>query len=204
MAVVYLARDTKHDRPVAVKVLKAEVAAAIGSDRFLAEIRTTARLKHPHILPLFDSGTAAGALFFVMPFVEGESLRARLRRAAPVTLDEAIRVLRQVADALAYAHAHGVIHRDVKADNVLVADGQAFLADFGIARAFAPQDAGATVTRSAVAVGTPVYMAPEQIVGGAVDQRTDVYAFGSLAYELLSGTPPFTGSPQDVAAAHLI
>src|SRR5512146_437331 len=126
MATVYLARDLKHDRGVAFKILKADVAASIGVDRFLGEIKTTARLKHPHILPLFDSGSAAGALFYVMPYVEGESLRARIRREGALPIDETVRILRQVADALAYAHAHGVIHRDVKADNVLVADGQAF------------------------------------------------------------------------------
>ena len=203
MATVYLARDVRHDRDVAVKVLKDGVAALIGVERFLAEIRTTARLKHPHILPLFDSGSADGTLYYVMPFVDGESLRQRLRRAGPLPIDDATRILRQVADALAHAHAHGVIHRDVKIDNVLVADGQAFLADFGIARVFAPQDPGATLTRTGVAVGTPNYMAPEQLVGGTVDQRTDIYAFGALAYELLTGAPPFDGTLQEVAQAHL-
>ena len=203
MATVYLARDLKHDRGVAFKVLKPGVAASIGVDRFLGEIKTTARLKHPHILPLFDSGSAAGALFYVMPYVEGESLRTRIRREGALPIDETVRILQQVADALAYAHAHGVIHRDVKADNVLVADGQAFLADFGIARAFAPHDPTATATASFVALGTPAYMAPEQLVGGAIDQRTDIYGFGMLAYEMLAGSPPFDGSPQDVATAQL-
>ncbi len=203
MAVVYLARDLKHDRDVAIKVLKADVAAAIGGERFLAEIKTTAKLKHPHILPLFDSGTAGGALFYVMPFVEGESLRERLRRGGRLPIAAAIPILRQIADALAYAHAHGVIHRDVKCDNVLVADGQAFLADFGIARAFAPNDPALTVTGSEVAIGTPAYMAPEQIVRGAVDQRADVYAFGALAYELLAGAPPFEGAAHEIATARL-
>src|SRR5262245_53778334 len=203
MATVYLARDVRHDRDVAVKVLKESVAALIGVERFLAEIRTTARLKHPHILPLFDSGSADGVLYYVMPCVDGESLRQRLRRAGPLPIDDATRTLRQVADALAHAHAHGVIHRDVKVDNVLMADGQAFLADFGIARVFAPQDPGATITRTGVAVGTPNYMAPEQLVGGTVDQRTDIYAFGALAYELLTGAPPFDGTLQEVAEAHL-
>ena len=203
MARVYLARDRKHDRDVAIKVLKADVAAAVGVDRFLSEIKTTARLKHPHILPLFDSGLADGSPFFVMPFVDGESLRVRVRRDGALPIDEAVRLLRQVADALGYAHGHGVIHRDVKADNVLVADGQAFLADFGIARAFAPQDPGVTATGSAVALGTPAYMPPEQLVGATIDHRADVYAFGALAYELLSGAPPFEGASPDVAAAHL-
>jgi eukaryotic-like serine/threonine-protein kinase len=203
MAHVYLARDLKHDRDVALKVLKEEIAASIGVDRFLAEIRTTARLKHPHILPLFDSGSADGSLFYVMPFVDGESLHARVRRAGPLPIADAVRILREIADALAYAHACGVVHRDIKADNVMLAGGHAFLADFGIARVFAVQDPGATATASAVAVGTPAYMAPEQIVGGAVDGRTDIYAFGALAYEALTGAPPFEGSSQDIAAAHL-
>jgi len=203
MARVYLARDVRHDRDVAVKVLKEEVAATIGVDRFFTEIKTTARLKHPHILPLFDSGSAGGALFYVMPFVDGESLRARIRRTGPLPIADALLILREVADALAYAHGAGVVHRDIKTDNVMLADGHAFLADFGIARVLAAKDPGTTMTASAVAVGTPAYMAPEQIVGGAVDLRTDIYAFGALAYEILTGAAPFDGSSQEVAAAHL-
>src|SRR5688572_4586920 len=146
MGVVYLARDLKHDRDVAIKVLKADIAAVIGADRFLSEIKTTAQLKHPHILPLFDSGSDGSALYFVMPFIDGESLKQRLRRTGRLPLDEAIRILRQLADALAHAHARGIVHRDVKADNVLVADRDVFLSDFGIARALGPHAPGATMT----------------------------------------------------------
>jgi Tol biopolymer transport system component len=203
MARVYLARDLKHDRDVALKVLREDVAASIGAERFLTEIRTTARLRHPHILPLFDSGSAGGAPFYVMPYVDGETLRARVRRTGPLPIDEALRILRQVSEALAYAHASGLIHRDIKADNVLLAGHDAFLADFGIARAFAIQDPAATATASGFAVGTPAYMAPEQIVGGKVDLRADMYALGALAYEMLTGAPPFAGDAQAIAAAHL-
>ncbi len=203
MATVYLAHDLKHDRDVALKVLREDLAAAIGVERFHAEIKTTARLKHPHILPLFDSGLADGALFYVMPFIEGESLRERVSRAGPLPIAEALRVLREVADALSYAHASGIIHRDVKCDNVMIAGGHAFLADFGIARVVSAHDPGATMTGSGAGVGTPAYMSPEQIVGGAVDQRTDIYALGALGYEILTGSPPFAGTPQEIASAHL-
>jgi serine/threonine protein kinase len=202
MATVYLAHDLKHDRDVAIKVLKTEVASAVGVDRFLAEIKTTGHLKHPHILPLFDSGSADSLLFYVMPFIDGESLRARLLRAGPMPIGDVVRILRQLADALAHAHARGVVHRDVKADNVLVSDRQVFLADFGIARALAA-DAAATMTGAGMMMGTPAYMAPEQVVAGPVDHRTDIYAFGVLAYELLTGSPPFAGTPQKVIAAQL-
>jgi serine/threonine-protein kinase len=203
MARVYLARDLKHDREVAIKVLRAEVAAVVGVERFLAEIRTTARLKHPHILPLFDSGSAGDALFYVMPYIDGESLHARVQRTGPLPIADALRILRQVADALAYAHANGVIHRDLKAGNVMLAAGHAFLADFGIARAFAVHDPHATATASGMAIGTPAYMAPEQIVGGGGDPRTDIYALGALGYEILTGAPPFQGTSSEIAAAHL-
>jgi eukaryotic-like serine/threonine-protein kinase len=202
MATVYLARDLKHERDVAIKVLRRDVAEAIGGDRFLGEIRTTAQLKHPHILPLFDSGSAGPVLFYVMPFIEGESLRARVTRLGSLPVAEVVRTLRQLADALAHAHGRGVIHRDVKSDNVLVSDRHVFLADFGIARALAAQ-AGQTATGTGLMVGTPGYMAPEQIVGGTIDHRTDVYGFGAVAYEMLAGTPPFTGHAQDVVAAQL-
>jgi serine/threonine-protein kinase len=203
MATVYLARDLKHDRDVALKVMRPAVGAAVGIDRFLTEIKTTARLTHPHILPLFDSGAANGLLFYVMPFVDGESLKARVARLGPLPVQEVTRILRQIADALSYAHDHGIVHRDIKPDNVLIADGRAFVADFGIARAFTGNSAGATMTGTGAAVGTPAYMAPEQIVGGAVDNRADLYAFGALAYELLTGSPPFVGSSQDVVTAQL-
>ncbi len=206
MATVYLARDLKHDRDVAIKVLRAEVAAAVGVDRFLAEIKTTGHLKHPHILPLFDSGSADSVPFYVMPFIDGESLRARLRHGGPLPIGEVVRILHQLADALAHAHARGVIHRDIKSDNVLVSDRHVFLADFGVARALAAQTgdaAGGTMTGTGMMIGTPGYMAPEQIVAGPVDHRTDIYGFGALAYELLIGSPPFVGTPQEIVAAQL-
>ena len=204
MATVYLARDVRHDRDVAIKVLKRELAEVIGADRFITEIRTTAHLRHPNILPLFDSGTASGLPFYVMPFIDGETLRARLRRQGPLLIAESAAILREVADALAHAHAAGVVHRDVKPDNVLLSGRHAFLADFGVARAFAahlPHDQ--TVTGTSLMVGTPAYMAPEQVTGGVVDRRSDVYAFGVLAYELLAGAPPFDGTRQEIVTAQL-
>jgi hypothetical protein len=206
MATVYLARDLKHDRDVAIKVLRADVAAAVGVDRFLAEIKTTGHLKHPHILPLFDSGSADSVPYYVMPFIDGESLRARLRRAGRLPVGEVVRILHQLADALAHAHARGVIHRDVKSDNVLVSDRHVFLADFGVARALAAQTGDAvdaTMTGTGMMIGTPAYMAPEQVVAGPVDHRTDIYALGAVAYELLTGSPPFAGTPQEIIAAQL-
>ena len=189
MATVFLARDLKHERDVAIKVLRADVAAAVGVDRFLSEIRTTGNLKHPHILPLFDSGLADAVPFYVMPFIDGESLRARLRQVGRLPIGEVVRILHQLADALAHAHAKGVIHRDIKADNVLVSDRHVFLADFGVARALvapsgetvAGTSAVGNMTGTGMMVGTPGYMAPEQIVAGPVDHRTDIYAFGALA-----------------------
>src|SRR5262245_38533301 len=166
MATVYLARDLKHQRAVAIKVLKADLAAAIGADRFVAEIRTTAHLSHPHILPLFDSGSADGFLFYAMPFVDGESLRAKLKREQALPLPDAVHILRELADALTYAHAVGVVHRDVKPDNILLSGRHVFLADFGVAHALAPLEDNATRTSTGIAVGTPAYMAPEQIAGG--------------------------------------
>ena len=204
MATVYLARDVRHQRHVAVKVLKRELADVIGADRFIDEIRTTAHLRHPHILPLFDSGAADGLPYYVMPFVDGESLRSRLRTHGALPLGEAVRILREVADALAHAHASGIIHRDVKPDNVLMSGGHAFLADFGVARAVAAHVAqDQTVTGTGLMMGTPGYMAPEQVTGGVIDRRSDVYAFGAMAYELLAGAPPFTGMRQDIVTAQL-
>ena len=204
MATVYLARDVRHERHVAIKVLKRELADVIGADRFIDEIRTTAHLRHPHILPLFDSGAADGLPYYVMPFVDGESLRSRLRTHGALPLGEAVRILREVADALAHAHASGIIHRDVKPDNVLMSGGHAFLADFGVARAVAAHVAqDQTVTGTGLLVGTPGYMSPEQVTGGVIDRRSDVYAFGAMAYELLAGAPPFTGMRQDIVTAQL-
>jgi len=192
MATVYLARDRKHDRRVAVKVLKPELAAALGTERFPREIRIVAQLQHPHIVPLHDSGEADGFLYYVMPYVEGESLRDRLRRG-PLPMHEAVRILREVVDALAYAHGLGIMHRDIKPDNVMVAGRHAQVMDFGVAKAV--RDAGGQqLTTVGVAVGTPMYMSPEQATGSNdVDARSDIYAIGILAFEMLTGEPPFTG-----------
>ncbi len=199
MATVYLARDLRHQRPVAVKLMDPKFAASPGADRFLREIEIAAGLTHPHILPVHDSGEVAGQLFYVMPFVKGESLKQRLDRKEPVRLDEALRIATEVADGLDHAHRHGVIHRDVKPGNILLADGHAYIADFGIARIV---EVGLTteLTRTGLALGTPSYMSPEQASGERdIDGRTDIYALASVLYEMLSGSPPFTGStPQAV------
>ncbi|MFL5493192.1 MAG: protein kinase domain-containing protein [Gemmatimonadales bacterium] len=191
MATVYLAHDLKHDRPVALKVLHPELAAALGSERFLREIRTAARLQHPHILSLHDSGEVAGHLWFTMPFVEGESLRERLRREVQLPVEEAIRLSCEVADALDYAHSKEVVHRDVKPENILLSRGHALVADFGVAKAIAAD--GGQLTETGMAVGTAAYMSPEQATGGRVDVRTDVYALGCVLYEMLAGQPPYSG-----------
>ncbi len=203
MATVYLAHDLKHDRPVALKVLHPELAAALGPERFLREIRTTARLQHPHILPVHDSGEAGGFLYYVMPYVEGESLRERLRRETQLPLEEALAIAREVGLALDYAHRHGVVHRDIKPENILLSDGQALVADFGVAHAV-EQGTEGKLTETGLAVGTPSYMAPEQATGGPVDARTDVYALGCVLYEALAGEPPYSGpTPQSVIAKRL-
>src|SRR5262245_20561764 len=189
MATVYLARDLKHDRRVAIKVLRPELAAALGHDRFLREITTTASLRHPHILPLYDSGQADGFLFYVMPYVEGESLRDRLRREKQLPVDDALRIVREVADALGYAHARGVVHRDVKPENILLESRHAVIADFGIARAISAAG-GESLTGTGLAIGTPAYMSPEQAGGDKqMDGRSDIYALGCVLYELLAGQP---------------
>jgi serine/threonine protein kinase len=205
MAVIYLARDLKHDRMVAIKVLRPAIGAGIGAERFLAEIRITAALQHPHILPLFDSGEAAGRLYFVTPFIEGESLRERLTRDGALPVMEAVRLLREVADALAKAHRAGVIHRDIKPENILVADGHALVSDFGVARAASSTMSGGRRTTAGTTVGTPAYMAPEQATAdGTLDHRADLYGFGVLAFETLAGRPPFHApNPQALIAAHL-
>ena len=194
MATVFLARDLKHPRLVAIKVLHPELAAAIGSERFLNEIEIVAGLSHPHILPLHDSGSAAELLYYVMPHVEGESLRARLERERQLPVKDALRVAGQVASALDYAHRRGVVHRDIKPENVLLADGQAVVADFGIARAIAA--AGTSrLTATGVTLGTPTYMSPEQaMAGGSLDGRSDIYSLACVLYEMLAGQPPFTGA----------
>jgi TolB-like protein/Tfp pilus assembly protein PilF len=193
MATVYLAQDLRHDRPVAVKVLHSELASTLGPERFLREIRTTARLQHPHILPVYDSGEADGLLYYVTPYVEGESLRQRLDREHRLTPAEAVRLAREVADALDYAHRHGIVHRDIKPENILLAGGHAVVADFGIARA---ETAGGNVrlTHTGTIVGSPLYMSPEQGTGGPdLDGRSDIYSLGCVLFEALTGTPPFSG-----------
>ena len=199
MAVVYLADDTRHGRQVAVKAVRPEVLVALGHERFDREIAIAAQLSHSHIIPLFDSGTADGIVFFVMPYVQGESLRERLTRQQPLPVEEAVKVARDVASALAYAHAQGVIHRDIKPENILLEGGEARVADFGVARALAGANSDALTTGGLV-VGTPAYMSPEQASGErAIDARSDLYALGCVLYEMLTGEPPFTG-----ATAHAI
>jgi len=194
MATVYLAQDLKHHRQVAIKVLRPELAAVIGAGRFLAEITTTANLQHPHILPLHDSGEVNGTVFYVMPFIEGESLRDRLSREKQLAIPDAVRITREVAEALDYAHRHGVIHRDIKPENILLHDGRALVADFGIALAAVRSDGGSRMTETGMSLGTPHYMSPEQAMGERdLDARTDVYALGCVLYEMLTGEPPFSG-----------
>ena len=193
MATVFVARDVKHDRHVALKVLKPELAALLGVERFLSEIRVTAQLQHPHILPLFDSGQAGGLIYYVMPHVEGESLRQRLTREKQLPLETAIEITRAVASALDYAHRHGVIHRDIKPENILFQDGEAVVADFGIALALSAAG-GSRLTETGLSLGTPQYMSPEQATGDrALDARSDIYSLASVLYEMLAGEPPHTG-----------
>ena len=200
MATVYLAQDLKHDRPVALKVLHPEIAAGLGTERFLREIRLTARLQHPHILPVFDSGVVAGQPWYTMPYVRGESLRDRLRREIQLPVETAVEITRQVALALDCAHREGAVHRDIKPENVLLSDGQALVADFGVAKAIGAAG-DEPLTGTGLAIGTAAYMAPEQASGGQVDGRTDVYALGCVLYEMLAGEPPFTGpTPQAIVA----
>ena len=204
MATVYLAHDLRHDRQVALKVLRPELAAVIGAERFLHEIKTTANLQHPHILPLFDSGTVDGTVFYVMPFVRGETLRDRLAREKQLPIDDAVRITREVASALDYAHRHGVIHRDIKPENILLHDGQALVADFGIALA-ASSAGGSRMTETGMSLGTPHYMSPEQAMGEReITPRSDVYALGCVLYEMLTGDPPFTGSTAQAIVAQVI
>ena len=194
MATVYLAHDVKHDRAVALKVLRPELAVTLGLERFQTEIRTTARLHHPHILPLYDSGEAGGQLFYVMPVVDGESLRDRLTREKQLPLADALRITREVAEALAYAHARHVIHRDVKPENILLEGGHALVADFGIARAVSAAG-DPRLTQTGHSIGTPVYMSPEQAAGDPdLDGRSDLYSLAGVLFEMLAGEPPFTGA----------
>ncbi|HJR15764.1 MAG TPA: protein kinase [Gemmatimonadales bacterium] len=200
MATVYLAHDRKHDRSVALKILHPELAATLGPERFLREIKLTARLDHPHILPVLDSGEAVGQLWYTMPYVEGESLRNRMMRETQLPVDDALRIAREVADALDYAHRRQVVHRDIKPENILLSDGHARVADFGVARALEAAG-GEELTGTGLAVGTPTYMSPEQASGGKIDGRSDLYALGCVIYEMLAGEPPYTGpTPQAVIA----
>ncbi len=206
MATVYLARDRKHDRLVALKVLRPDLVSTLGAGRFLREIAIASHLAHPHILTLIDSGETAtdGFLYYVMPFAEGESLRDRLTRDGLLPVPQAIRLLREVADALAYAHKQGVVHRDIKPDNVLLLGEHAVVVDFGIAKAIGQARHAETMTGTGVSIGTPTYMAPEQAAGDPnVDSRADIYAVGILAYEMIAGRPPFVGTPQSVLASHI-
>jgi len=204
MAMVYVARDLRHDRRVAIKVWREDLATAIGAERFLGEIRVTASLQHPHILPLFDSGTADGMLWYAMPYVEGETLRAYLERAGRLPVAEAVRIAREIAGALDHAHAHGIVHRDIKPENVLLQDGHALVADFGIALAL-EQAGGERMTRTGLTLGTPQYMAPEQAAGErALDARVDVYALGAVLHEMLAGEPPFAAPTRQAVVRRMM
>src|SRR5262245_15971521 len=204
MATVFLAEDLRHHRRVAIKVLKPELTALLGPERFLREIEIAARLQHPHILGLLDSGEAQGLLYYVMPYVEGESLRERLNRELQLPLEDPLRLAREVAEALDYAHREGVVHRDIKPENILLAAGHAVVADFGIARAVSAAG-GPKLTTTGTAIGTPTYMSPEQVMGTReLDGRSDIYNLGCVLYEMLAGVPPFTGATgQSLAHQHL-
>jgi eukaryotic-like serine/threonine-protein kinase len=205
MATVYLAHDLKHDRPVALKVLRPELAAVIGAQRFLAEIKTTANLQHPHILALHDSGEVNGTVFYVMPYVEGESLRDRLTREKQLPVADAVAIATEVADALGYAHEHGVIHRDIKPENILLQRGHALVADFGIALAVSRSEGGTRMTETGMSLGTPHYMSPEQAMGEReLTGRSDLYALGCVLYEMLLGEPPFTGPTAQAVVAKVM
>jgi serine/threonine-protein kinase len=202
MATVYLAHDVRHDRKVALKVLRPELSAILGAERFLHEIKTTANLQHPHILSLFDSGEAGGFVFYVMPYVEGESLRDRLKREQQLPVEDAVRIAREVADALDYAHQHGVVHRDIKPENILLHGGHAQVADFGIALAASRTEGSTRMTETGMSLGTPHYMSPEQAMGQReITPRSDIYALGCVLYEMLTAEPPFVGAtPQAIIA----
>ncbi|MDP3773784.1 MAG: protein kinase, partial [Gemmatimonadales bacterium] len=204
MATVYLAKDLKHDREVALKVLRPELAAILGGDRFLNEIKITARLDHPHILTLIDSGAAEGFLYYVLPYVRGESLRDKLDRDKQLGIDEALAIAKQVAGALDYAHRQGVIHRDIKPENILLQEGEAMLADFGIALAV-KEAGGNRLTETGLSLGTPQYMSPEQATGDrTLDARSDVYSLAAVLYEMLAGEPPVTGPTAQAMIAKLM
>jgi dienelactone hydrolase len=204
MATVHLARDLKHGRAVAIKVLRPELAQALGGDRFLREINIAAQLQSPHILPLLESGEADGLLFYVMPYVEGDSLRGRITKQGALAPSEAMRLLRDIVDALAHAHRHGVVHRDIKPDNVMIAERHALVVDFGVAKAMSDASAHHDLTSVGISLGTPAYMAPEQAAADPkIDLRADIYSVGVLAYEMLAGRTPFSGSPQAILSAQI-
>jgi serine/threonine-protein kinase len=204
MATVYLARDARYERDVAIKVLSPEISHGVGSDRFQREIAVAAKLTHPHIVPLLDSGEHDGALWFAMPVLDGHSLRDRLDREHSLPISEAVRIAGEVAGALTYAHEHGVIHRDIKPENILFSGGSAIVTDFGLAKSTEPVAGGESLTRTGIAVGTALYMSPEQSTGEALDLRTDIYSLGSVLYEMLTGEPPYVGkSLQAVIAKRL-
>ncbi len=195
MATVYLAEDLKHHRKVAVKVLRPELAAVLGAERFVKEIETTANLQHPHILPLFDSGEADSFLYYVMPLIDGETVRDKLNRETQFGIEEAVKITTEVADALHYAHGENVIHRDIKPENILLHNGRPMVADFGIALAVSAA-AGGRMTETGLSLGTPHYMSPEQATAEKdVTNRSDIYSLGCVLYEMLTGEPPHTGAP---------
>ncbi len=194
MATVFLARDLRHERQVAIKFLRPELAQHLGAERFLREIRTTATLQHPHIVPLYDSGDVDGMVYYVMPYVEGESLRDRLRREGQLSVPDAVRIAEDIASALDYAHRHGFVHRDVKPENILLHENRALIADFGIVLALEASGSTSRLTATGVSIGTPQYMSPEQAIGERhITARTDIFALGAILYEMLAGEPPFTG-----------
>ncbi|HEX8724235.1 MAG TPA: serine/threonine-protein kinase, partial [Gemmatimonadaceae bacterium] len=202
MATVFLARDIKHDREVAIKVLHPDLSASVGAERFEREIRLAAKLQHPNILGLYDSGEADGLLYYVMPFVKGESLRDRLEREHMLPVDDAVAITLQVAEALGYAHEQGIVHRDIKPENVLLSGGHALVADFGIARAVSTGP-DRKLTATGMSMGTPYYMAPEQASGETVGPTADLYSLGCMLYEMLAGEPPFTGqNSMQIMARH--
>ncbi|KPJ88331.1 MAG: hypothetical protein AMS18_13440, partial [Gemmatimonas sp. SG8_17] len=205
MATVYLAEDLKLNRQVALKVLRPELAAALGPERFVQEIDIAAKLTHPHILPLHDCGEAESFLYYVMPYVEGESLRDKLSKEGEQPVGDTVRILRDVVDALTEAHAHGVVHRDIKPENILLRGRHALVMDFGVAKAVSEATGRQQLTTEGIALGTPAYMSPEQAAADKhIDHRAEFYAVGALAYELLAGRPPFAGTtPQEVLAAHV-
>src|SRR5688572_2253485 len=204
MATVYLARDLKHGRRVAIKVLRPELAARLGSERFLHEIKVTASLQHPNILPLYDSGASDEFLYYVMPYVDGESLRTKMRHDGQLSVEDTVAISRSVAAALDYAHEHGIVHRDIKPENVLLQRGQALVADFGIALAVSAAG-GARLTQTGLSIGTPHYMSPEQATGDrGQDARSDIYSLGAITYEMLTGEPPHRASSAQATIAKIL